>query len=148
MIWLWAISIITPYIVSRAQPGERRFLYVGRLFLAIFVGYAFLNIAHYLNCYFSWKIYDKCSVAIEKGLNVYCKNPPDCGISYLFYAFLGWIFSGAYTAFWELLWQILHRKEIKKLGKNFKGKIISRIIIIFSIHVWIWFVLVLHEIYY
>jgi hypothetical protein len=146
MIWLWAVIIITPYIVSRVKPGERRFLYVGRIFLAIFVGYVLLNVFLHWEHYWKNLAFDLCQRKFSDGaINRHeeCGWPADSGLDIIFYLFLGWTLSAGYTAFWEILWQIIHKEKIKKLGKNFKGKIISRIIIIFSIPVLLWFLLLI-----
>ena len=65
------------------------------------------------------------------------------GASNVFYAYLGWIPAVAYVGLWEAIWRIWYRKRISKMGKDYKGKRFSTVLIISSIPIWAYGILLI-----
>lgn len=140
--WPWLLLIVAPALVFVIKPERNFWLRFGRLVIAIGAAYVFLNLAlgaehtngrnAYEACYAQSQFRDMSTERYQE-----CKHHLDNNIvndSTLAFAYLlGWIPAAGYVGFWELLWRAWYRKKIKQMGKSYKGKWFSNVIILFLI---------------
>ena len=145
--WFWLFIILIPIMVFSVGPRAGMWRRMGRLALAIIVGYVLANVALQWSRAREWEAYEACQSQFPDGAIQHHKECPEIniadGASIIFYLMFGWIPAAAYTGFFELLWRRRHRQTIRDMGAAFKGKWISNALIIFSIPVWLYILVVL-----
>ncbi|MEQ1887711.1 MAG: hypothetical protein ABL951_00870 [Alphaproteobacteria bacterium] len=145
--WFWLFIILIPVMVFSVKPQPSMWLRMGRLALAIGVGYGLANAALHWSGTQKREAYEACQSQFPDGEIQHHKECPEInvsgGASYGFYLLFGWVPAAAYAGFFELLWRRRHRQTIRDMGAAFRGKWISNALIIFSIPVWLYIFVVL-----
>ncbi|MFO1242540.1 MAG: hypothetical protein U1E36_04985 [Rickettsiales bacterium] len=151
-VWPWFALIIAPAIVLYIRPSQSIWLRIGRLILAIGCVYIFINLMIQTHHTIEKEQYELCR---KQYPNSAFQMPKECGNPFIgngaqniFYLFLGWIPSAAYVGFWEWIWRRKHKENIQKLGKSFKGKWFSTVLIVCSVPVWMYAILLLGLVLY
>jgi hypothetical protein len=139
--WVWLLPVAAPLLVFCIKPDKKWGLRIGRLLLAIGMTYVLMNLALHTGRTIKWNVYEACQSQFSDGA---IQRHEECGeiniadgASNVFYAYFGWIPAMAYVGIWEALWRIRHRRKIKEMGKEYKGKWISNIIIGFAIFLFV-----------
>jgi hypothetical protein len=133
-----------PLIIFSATPNSSCGWRISRIFIATFIGYVLLNISVEVGNQNGWRDYQNCYNASRYGIDNY-KTYEECkhhliaseGLNNIFYLFIGWIPAGGYVGFFELWWRIKYRENIRKMGKQFKGKWFSNFVVVAAIPVWL-----------
>lgn len=136
--WLWLTIIIAPALVLFIKPTAPARIRIGRLILAALVVYILSNLATHLEYKSSWDAYDDC----QSQFYDIDQHHEECkvgmkGKGFVFMPLLGWIPAIAYVGLCELFWRLWHRQEIKTFGKDYRGKKVSSLFIIFAIFMFI-----------
>lgn len=122
---------------------------MGRIFLAVAVGYVLINLTLHTPRALQWKAKEACeqhSVHRQDSMEMFEEcghlvNTTD-GLSDVFYLVLGWIPAGGYVGFWELWWRRKYAFIIRPLGKRYRGKWFSTLVVVAAIPVWLVMLLV------
>ncbi len=146
-IWSYLLLAVLPLLVFSLKPRHPSWLRIGRLVLAIGLGYIMINLWLVVGHEIASRYYDNCIVT--SGFPVdspeafqSCENEnTNSGPDYVFYAILGWLPVLSYVGIWERLWYSIYRNKIKQLGILYKGRWFSNFILILSIPVWIYIVI-------
>lgn len=151
--WFWLLIILVPAIVFSVKPEANLWLRIGRLVLAISLGYILINLGLHLSIDRAWEAHNSCYFehggdgpyerSLADRLASICPDPPNSGMPEVFYLFLGWTPVAAYVGFYELIWRLHYSQNIRAMNKAFKGKWASNGLIIFSIPVWLYVVVLL-----
>ncbi len=147
-IWPWLFLLVLPILVFSAKPQHSVWWRIGRLLLAIIIGYVLLNLMLQTQLHLKWQEYHACfakwgidfSVEIPGDLWQLCgqKAPLGVGAKNIFYIYASWIFAVAYVGLWDRVWYHLYRKKIASLGKAYKGTWFSWLVVVISVPVWLW----------
>lgn len=126
--WLWLFLIFIPILVFAAKPETSPRFCMGRLLLAIVLGYISLNMALYVQHISEQQAYDMCQKQFADGDHV---MHAECGTPFIgnaaqkaFYAILGWLLAGAYTGVWEWAWRKKYRHALPLLKRNWLGTLL------------------------
>ena len=153
--WFWLLFLVAPGLVFFVNVERSRTEHVTRVLCAIGLTYILLNLSLHAQHAFDWRDYEVCQEqSVHKGF----ANPEaheECrhhlmegdGAKNVFAFVLGWIPAAFYIGIWEIFWRIKHRKKIREMGKNYKGKWLSNITMlltfipfIFYFFPWLFFV--------
>lgn len=139
--WLSLFFIAAPIIVFSVSPSKNMWLRLGRLLLAI--GFTYICLMLFLESERSqsWENYNQCYAAHSELRDMSPERSQACihhldrvpDSTAVFALLFGWVPSAGYVGFWELIWRIWHRKQIKEMGKNYNGQWFSNVIIAFFI---------------
>jgi hypothetical protein len=133
--WFWLFFIVIPAIIHGVGPKSCG-LRVGRLMSAVILGYAFANAALHWQAVLDRRAFEECVAG--SGLPFESREAFDAcghhvniadGAAIVFYLFFGWIPAAAYAGFHELIWRWRHRAVIRGMGRAFKGRLMSNIVI-------------------
>lgn len=135
--WGWLFLLFIPVLVFSATPDSSLRFRLFRLFFAIVLGYGALNMMLHLSQAVEREAYDACQSQFEDGYRVMheeCGNPfIGNGAQRITYLSFGWVLAAIYIGIWEWYWRVKHRLRIKEMGKAFKGRWLSNILISFTL---------------
>ena len=141
-IWFYIFFLIAPLLVFSTKPRANSYLHSQILLAVIIIGYCLIILSVINSNYLDSMEYERCQAQFPDGYRV---MHPECGSPWIgdgaqnaFAVLLGWVPSAAYVGFWELLWLWYYRKRIQELGKDFKCKWVSQLLIILSIPIWVY----------
>ena len=139
--WGWLLLVVAPLLVFCIGPDKKWGLRLSRLLLAVAMTYAFMNLALHTSRAIKWDAYETCQSQFSDGA---IQHHEECGeiniadgASNVFYAYFGWIPATAYVGIWEAFWRIRYRRKIKEMGKEYKEKWFSNIIIGFAVFLFV-----------
>lgn len=137
--WPYLFFIIPPLLVFSVNAAASQWQRIGRLIVAIALAYCFINLDLHTfmdhrfeaaaSCRYKHAGPDPYETHVARKLDTLCPAYPNSGASYVFYAFLGWIPGAGYVGFWELVWRIWYRKQLKRVRKTYQGKRASNLVI-------------------
>lgn len=149
--WFWLLIILTPIIVFSVKPQAGIWLRAGRLALAVAVGLAYIliNLAENLSNALDWEAYNSCRFkhsghigpyerSLAEKLDTICPGVLLSKALEVSYLWFGWILAITYVGIFELVWRIRHRRTLRAMGKAFKGRWLSNVLIILSMPVWLY----------
>ena len=105
-----------------------------RVIVAVGVIYVLLNLSLATSHSFAWADYYACqensihpdmSPAMEAECRYHLEI--NSGAQNVFAFLFGWFQAGVYVGLWEGLWRFRHRREIKDMGCDYKGRLFSNL---------------------
>ncbi len=127
--WLWLMFVVAPGLVFFVSVKRSRISHVARVICAIGLTYVLMNLVRHAKDAFERRDYLACqenSIHPDMSLEMYeeCSHHVNIadGASLVFLLLFGWILAAFYVSIWEIIWRIRHRKEIKVMGKEYKGR--------------------------
>ena len=139
----WALFLMAtaPIMVFCIVPEKPQWMRFWRLVFAAGFTYVLMNLAIGTVRSQAWDNYNDCYAKSEfryssPERNSECRPHLETKFndSTVVFAFgYGWILALGYVGVWELLWRIVHRKTLKKLGKRYKGRWFSNLTIGFIV---------------
>lgn len=136
--WFWLLIITAPGLVLFVDVNRSIASHVTRVFYAIGLTYCLINLSIHADRSFDRKNFRECQensvhrdmspeMHEECGHHVDTADGAQNGFALLF----GWVPAAIYVGFCELIWRIRHRKTISTMGREYRGKWFSNIIISF-----------------
>lgn len=139
--WMVIALLLPPILVFAALPRHRTWWRLGRLLIAVALGTFAINVAAHTEIH--KPVYRDCSpVGWEQ------EQPPDerrWSCTYrtreprdpehkhpwiAIYYYYGWLLIAGHTALWEFVWRMFHRRRIRAMGSDFRGRGASTIFIL------------------
>lgn len=135
--WGWLLPVSAPLLVFCLGPDKKWRLHLSRLLLAVAMTYVLWNLTIHTHHHIERVEYESCQAQFSDGewqMHEECGNPfIGNGAQKAFALVLGWIPAAAYIGILEAFWRIRHRRKIKEMGKEYKGRWFSNIIIGFAV---------------
>lgn len=149
--WKWLWLGLTPFLVFSVWPDAPRWLRGVRMLGVIVLGYVLVNLGTHLSMeirnapFLGRGVFDNSSERDK--LLFSCFDVGD-GAKFVFALFFGWIYAAVYAGWWEIVWNLCHRKVTGLIGREFKGDWVSRVVVFISMAVTIFIaILVLMRLY-
>jgi succinate dehydrogenase hydrophobic anchor subunit len=121
--WFWIYILLVPSLIFAATPKSSEKWRFIRLVGIIAITYLLINLAVNLKWDLRIDAVNSNSNATLEDLEYATAD----GANLIFTMLFGWIFAIVYVGWWELLWRVIHRREIRrlKLRKRFSNLVIA-----------------------